>query len=130
MSIRGVTQGLAAILLAALIPASAPAAPVLGFVESFTGDPNDTWNSQAILSNPGTGGVLGASDGYMLITRSTANRWGAHSLSPAPFLLAGSPVDGRGLRPGVLADVAPTLLELLGLSPAPGMTGGSLLVDD
>jgi 2,3-bisphosphoglycerate-independent phosphoglycerate mutase len=51
----------------------------------------------------------------------------AHSLSPVPLLLAGSPVEGRSLRPGVLADVTPTLLELLGLGIAPGMTGRSLL---
>ncbi|MFN8621753.1 MAG: 2,3-bisphosphoglycerate-independent phosphoglycerate mutase [Chloroflexota bacterium] len=51
----------------------------------------------------------------------------AHSLSLVPFLLAGSPVEGRALEPGVLADVTPTLLELLGLAPAPGMTGRSLL---
>jgi len=52
----------------------------------------------------------------------------AHSLSPVPLLLAGSMVAGRGLRPGVLADVTPTLLELLGIAPAPGMTGRSLLL--
>ncbi len=51
----------------------------------------------------------------------------AHSLSPVPLLLAGSPVVGRRLRHGVLADVTPTLLELLGLPIAPGMTGRSLL---
>jgi len=52
----------------------------------------------------------------------------AHSLSPVPLLLAGGAVAGRTLRPGVLADVAPTLLALLGLPPADGMTGRSLLV--
>ena len=31
------------------------------------------------------------------------------------------------LRDGVLADVAPTLLELVGVPPAQGMTGRSLL---
>ncbi|MFO1540493.1 MAG: 2,3-bisphosphoglycerate-independent phosphoglycerate mutase, partial [Chloroflexota bacterium] len=51
----------------------------------------------------------------------------AHSLSPVPFLLAGSAVAGRTLHSGVLADVAPTLLALLGLPPADGMTGRSLL---
>ena len=42
-------------------------------------------------------------------------------------LLAGRAADGRTLRPGVLADVTPTLLDLLGLPAAPGMTGRSLL---
>jgi 2,3-bisphosphoglycerate-independent phosphoglycerate mutase len=51
----------------------------------------------------------------------------AHSLNPVPLLLAGRAVAGRRLRDGVLADVAPTLLELAGLAPWPGVTGRSLL---
>ena len=51
----------------------------------------------------------------------------AHSLNPVPLLLAGRAVAGRHLRDGVLADVAPTLLELAGLPPWPGVTGRSLL---
>ena len=51
----------------------------------------------------------------------------AHSLNPVPLLLAGTAVRGARLRDGVLADVAPTLLGLLGLPVAPGMTGSSLL---
>jgi 2,3-bisphosphoglycerate-independent phosphoglycerate mutase len=53
----------------------------------------------------------------------------AHSLNPVPILLAGPSLAGRRLRDGVLADVAPTLLELAGIPPAEGMTGRSLLVD-
>jgi 2,3-bisphosphoglycerate-independent phosphoglycerate mutase len=51
----------------------------------------------------------------------------AHSLNPVPLLLAGSIVRGAHLRDGVLADVAPTLLQLVGVPPADGMTGHSLL---
>ena len=51
-----------------------------------------------------------------------------HSLSPVPFLVAGSAVRGRRLADGVLADVAPTLMALVGVAPAPGMSGRSLLV--
>ncbi len=50
-----------------------------------------------------------------------------HSLSPVPFLLAGSSVRGRHLGDGILADVTPTLMALAGVSPAAGMTGHSLL---
>jgi 2,3-bisphosphoglycerate-independent phosphoglycerate mutase len=50
-----------------------------------------------------------------------------HSLSPVPFLLAGTPVRGCTLADGVLADVTPTLMELAGVTPAPGMSGHSLL---
>jgi len=52
----------------------------------------------------------------------------AHSLNPVPFLLAGRAVDGARLEDGILADVAPTLLELAGLAQWEGMTGRSLLV--
>jgi 2,3-bisphosphoglycerate-independent phosphoglycerate mutase len=51
----------------------------------------------------------------------------AHSLNPVPFLLAGRSVVGRTLHDGVLADVAPTLLELAGLPRWTGMTGETLL---
>ena len=51
----------------------------------------------------------------------------AHSLNPVPFVLVGPAVAGRSLHDGVLADVAPTLLELVGVPPAEGMTGRSLL---
>jgi 2,3-bisphosphoglycerate-independent phosphoglycerate mutase len=51
----------------------------------------------------------------------------AHSLNPVPFLLAGRAVAGRSLHDGVLADVAPTLLEVAGLARWEGMTGRSLL---
>ena len=51
----------------------------------------------------------------------------AHSLNPVPFLLLGRSVAGRRLRDGVLADVAPTLLELAGLPTWPAITGHSLL---
>jgi 2,3-bisphosphoglycerate-independent phosphoglycerate mutase len=52
----------------------------------------------------------------------------AHSLNPVPVLLAGSAVRGMWLRDGVLADVAPTLLELMGQPVAEGMTGTSLIL--
>jgi 2,3-bisphosphoglycerate-independent phosphoglycerate mutase len=51
----------------------------------------------------------------------------AHSLNPVPFLLAGRAAEGRTLRNGILADVAPTLCELAGLPRWPSMTGSSLL---
>lgn len=51
----------------------------------------------------------------------------AHSLNPVPLVLVGRAAQGRSLNDGVLADVAPTLLELAGLPPVEGMTGHSLL---
>jgi 2,3-bisphosphoglycerate-independent phosphoglycerate mutase len=49
----------------------------------------------------------------------------AHSLNPVPFVVT---VDGAALDGGgILADVAPTALELLGIAQPPEMTGRSLL---
>ena len=49
----------------------------------------------------------------------------AHTTNRVPVLLAGKP--GATLRDGRLADVAPTLLKLLGLAQPPEMTGRSLV---
>jgi len=50
----------------------------------------------------------------------------AHTTNPVPVLLQGGPA-GATLRDGRLADVAPTLLSLLGLAQPAAMTGRSLL---
>ncbi len=50
----------------------------------------------------------------------------AHTTNPVPVLLAGGPA-GATLAEGNLADVAPTLLELMGLPQPAAMTGRSLL---
>lgn len=53
----------------------------------------------------------------------------AHTNNPVPAILCapGLPA-GTALRPGILADVAPTLLQLLGLPVPPEMQGRSLIV--
>jgi 2,3-bisphosphoglycerate-independent phosphoglycerate mutase len=48
----------------------------------------------------------------------------AHSLSPVPLVVT---IPGLRLRAGILADVAPTVLELLGIEQPAAMTGRSLL---
>jgi 2,3-bisphosphoglycerate-independent phosphoglycerate mutase len=52
----------------------------------------------------------------------------AHSLNPVPLVLIGRAARGVRLADGVLADVAPTLMELAGLPRWEGMTGSSRLV--
>jgi 2,3-bisphosphoglycerate-independent phosphoglycerate mutase len=49
----------------------------------------------------------------------------AHTLNPVPVLLAGGPA-GAKLHDGILADLAPTMLALLGVNPPALMTGRSL----
>jgi len=51
----------------------------------------------------------------------------AHTCSLAPVVLVDAARKGEKLRKGVLADLAPTMLELLGLPQPPEMTGKSLL---
>jgi 2,3-bisphosphoglycerate-independent phosphoglycerate mutase len=51
----------------------------------------------------------------------------AHTLNPVPLLLVNPPAGVTGLSDGRLADIAPTLLQLLGLRQPSAMTGRSLL---
>ncbi|MDX8352839.1 2,3-bisphosphoglycerate-independent phosphoglycerate mutase [Cognatiyoonia sp. IB215182] len=50
----------------------------------------------------------------------------AHTTNPVPVALVGGP-DGAQLRDGRLADLAPTILHLMGLELPPEMTGKSLI---
>ncbi len=50
----------------------------------------------------------------------------AHTTNPVPVILVGGP-PGAGLRDGRLADLAPTLLQLMGLPRPAEMTGQSLI---
>ncbi|MCA3445047.1 MAG: 2,3-bisphosphoglycerate-independent phosphoglycerate mutase [Rhodobacter sp.] len=51
----------------------------------------------------------------------------AHTTNPVPVILVGGPAGARLRRGGRLADLAPTLLELMGLPQPPEMTGRSLI---
>ncbi len=53
-----------------------------------------------------------------------------HSTNPVPFLVADKDLKGIGELPrGVLADVAPTILDIMGIRPPDDMSGRSLLAD-
>ncbi len=54
----------------------------------------------------------------------------AHTMSLVPVILVNGPAEVRRLNDGRLADVAPTLIELMGLERPGEMTGRSLLVLD
>jgi len=61
----------------------------------------------------------------VMIDPATGGPHTAHTTNPVPLVAVGTP--WRALRAGgALADVAPTLLDLLGLEPPPEMTGRSL----
>ena len=52
----------------------------------------------------------------------------AHTTNPVPVILVGGPGDARLREGGRLADLAPTVLDLMGLPLPPEMTGRSLIV--
>ena len=82
-----------------------------------------------VLERSGTPMLIIADHGNAEMMREpgAAQPHTAHTLNPVPAILAG-PVPGVvALAPGGLADVAPTLLELMNLPAPPVMTGRSLL---
>jgi 2,3-bisphosphoglycerate-independent phosphoglycerate mutase len=51
----------------------------------------------------------------------------AHTLNPVPFVVVNPPAKTGHLENGRLSDIAPTLLDILGLTKPAAMTGHSLL---
>ncbi len=89
----------------------------------------DACLARVVAAVQGTGGacIVTADHGnadHMLEPDGSPNT--AHSLNPVPFVVTvdGAKLDAQG---GILADVAPTALELLGIPQPPEMTGRSLL---
>ncbi|MEM9318079.1 MAG: 2,3-bisphosphoglycerate-independent phosphoglycerate mutase [Pseudomonadota bacterium] len=62
----------------------------------------------------------------VMIDPETGGPHTAHTLNPVPVILVGGPA-GAQLRDGRLADLAPTILELMGLPQPTEMTGQSLI---
>jgi 2,3-bisphosphoglycerate-independent phosphoglycerate mutase len=90
----------------------------------------DTGLGEALAAIEEVGGamIVTADHGNceVMIDPETGGPHTAHTLSPVPVVLVGAPPGAR-LRDGRLADLAPTLLQLMGLEPPPEMTGRSLI---
>ena len=81
-------------------------------------------------------GAVLAAGGKVLLTADHGNAdqmrepdgapFTAHTTNPVPFLVAGAG-DVALRQGGVLADIAPTMLKLLGLPQPPEMTGSSII---
>ena len=65
----------------------------------------------------------------LMIDPVTGGPHTSHTTNPVPVVLVGGPVGARLRDGGRLADLAPTVLALMGLSQPPEMTGKSLLLE-
>lgn len=59
----------------------------------------------------------------VMVDPGTGGPHTAHTVNLVPTVLVGAPSEVIGLRTGKLADVAPTLLTLMGIAPPAAMTG-------
>ncbi|QDR81887.1 2,3-bisphosphoglycerate-independent phosphoglycerate mutase [Sporomusa termitida] len=57
----------------------------------------------------------------------TGEPFTAHTTNQVPFIMVAESQRGRRLRAGILADIAPTILDLAGVEQPPEMTGKSLI---
>ena len=82
----------------------------------------------AALRDAGGAAVIIADHGNCetMIDPETGGPHTAHTINPVPVIVLGGPAGAR-LRNGRLADVAPTVLALMGLPLPPEMTGTSLI---
>jgi 2,3-bisphosphoglycerate-independent phosphoglycerate mutase len=82
----------------------------------------------AALEKAGGAMVLTADHGNCetMIDPETGGPHTAHTLNPVPVAVIGAP-EGAKVKSGRLADLAPTLLELMGMDPPKEMTGKSLI---
>ena len=63
----------------------------------------------------------------LMVDPATGQPHTAHTTNPVPCILVDENLRTRKLHPGGLKDVAPTILEIMGLPKPPEMTGSSLL---
>lgn len=82
----------------------------------------------AALNTVGGAMIVTADHGNceMMVDPVTGGPHTAHTLNPVPVALVGGP-DKAQLRDGRLSDLAPTLLDLMGLAKPAEMTGESLI---
>ena len=63
----------------------------------------------------------------MMADYETGEPWTAHTTNPVPFILVNYDPAYQLREGGCLADIAPTLIEMMGMEKPPEMTGESLL---
>jgi 2,3-bisphosphoglycerate-independent phosphoglycerate mutase len=82
----------------------------------------------AALTTAGGAMIVTADHGNceVMVDPVTGGPHTAHTTNPVPVVLVGGP-RGASLRHGRLSDIAPTLLQLMGLPQPPEMTGQTLI---
>jgi 2,3-bisphosphoglycerate-independent phosphoglycerate mutase len=63
-----------------------------------------------------------------MVDEETGEPWTAHTTNPVPFILVNYDPSYTLREGGCLADIAPTLIEMMGMEKPAEMTGESLLV--
>ncbi|GAA0756659.1 MULTISPECIES: 2,3-bisphosphoglycerate-independent phosphoglycerate mutase [Clostridium] len=64
-----------------------------------------------------------------MIDFSTGNPFTAHTTDPVPFIWVANNTEGRTLQEGKLADIAPTMLTVMGLDIPEEMSGKTLIIN-
>jgi len=89
----------------------------------------DTCVGRCVAAVQKMGGVVAITADHgnaeQMLDRTTGQPFTQHTTNPVPFILVSEP--RHKLHEGKLADIAPTLLTLAGITPPPEMTGHSLL---
>ena len=103
---------------------------VVPTLERFAGEASALSASLEALEAAGGAMIVTADHGNveMMTDAATGQAHTAHTMNKVPVFVVGEVVHVQGLRDGRLADIAPTLLDLLGLAQPVEMTGQSLIV--
>ncbi len=81
----------------------------------------------AILAKGGTALITADHGNADKMYEDDGSPFTAHTTNPVPFLIVGKGTELKLREGGRLADIAPTMLELLGLPQPPEMSGASLI---
>jgi len=84
----------------------------------------------ATLKSQGGAMIVTADHGNceVMVDPQTGGPHTAHTINPVPVAIIGGPSGAKVRQGGRLGDLAPTLLDLMGLKPPPEMTGETLLL--
>ena len=83
----------------------------------------------AVLGKGGTCFITADHGNADMMIAEDGSPFTAHTTNPVPFIAVGKDLKGKKLRTGgVLADIAPTMLEVIGEEKPAEMTGESLFI--